>query len=426
MAKISALRAWRYNDQLAQSIGDLISPPFDVVTSRQREALYRNPVNSIHLSVPSGEYPAQHAAQTLRQWQEEGIILQDKTPCIYVYYQYFQLPGLDREFCRKGFICLIEAAFWEENVVLRHENTIPGSVSDRIALLEATQINASPTHGLYTDPEHQLEPYMDACMQKPVYQAEDYQGVKDVLGIIEDAQVIRQFLSLMSDKQVILADGHHRYESSLAYRRKRIAQNPGHSGEEGYNYHLMYLSNTESDDLKVLPTHRIIKGMPEFPIEQLLERAAAYFTVKKLEDVYDIPELIVGKPWAFGLLLEEEAYKIRLKPEVLESFGGHLPEPLRHVDIVVLHHFFIDKVLGIAGEEQRKSPYISYDRSFASCLYKIGRQEAQMALITNGVNIEQIKEVCYSGHVLPQKSTYFYPKAICGFLFASIEKKDEA
>lgn len=422
MAKIRALRAWRYNDNLSQHIGDLISPPFDVVTPAQREALYLNPLNSIHLSVPSGPNPAEHAADTLLKWKKEGIIVQEQMPCIYVYYQYFRLPGLDKEFCRKGFICLIEAAFWEDEVVLRHENTIPGSVSDRIELLDKTQLNASPTHGLYTDESFALEPLMDTCMENPVYQAEDYQGVKDVLGIISDEDLIRTFADVMREKQIILADGHHRYESSLAYRRKQMQQNPNCDSEALYNYHLMYLSNTESEDLKVQPTHRLIANMPEVWEEEMLERAAKYFIVEPLDDVYDIPEIIAGKRWTFGLMLHDRYYKIRLKPEMHAHFESTLSDDLKQLDIVVLHHFFIDKVLGIAEEDQRRSPFIGYERSFATCLFRVSRKEVQMALITNGVSIKQIKEICYSGHLLPQKSTYFYPKAICGFLFASIRE----
>lgn len=425
MAKIRALRAWRYSSRLTPQIGELISPPFDVVTPAQRESLYHNPLNSIHLSVPMGPVPSEHAARTLRDWKNNGVLSQDRQPAIYVYYQYFSLPGIEQPFCRKGFICLIEAAFWEEQCVLRHENTIPGSVNDRLDMLDKTQINASPTHGLYTDVNYTLEPLMDACMREPVYQAEDYQGVKDVLGIIKDETIIQQFIDLMRGKRIILADGHHRYESSLAYREMRMRRNPSHSGNELYNYHLMYLSNTETEDVKVQPTHRLISNMPEIAEEEILKRSRQYFEVEALDDVYDIPEIIAGKPKTFGLMFHDHYYKIRLRPDVSVDYDDTLSKELRELDIVVLHHFFIDKVLGIAKKDQRRSPLITYERSFATCLFRVSREEVQIALITDGVSMGQIKKICYSGHLLPQKSTYFYPKAICGFLFASI-REDES
>ncbi len=136
MAEIKPIQAWRYNDVMARDMESLSSPLFDVVSAKQRNSLYLNPYNSIHLSVPQGENPAEHARDLLRDWKMKGIIQQDKLPGIYAYYQYFKLPGSARELCRKGFVCHIRIHDWDEGVILRHENTIPQSVNDRIELLE--------------------------------------------------------------------------------------------------------------------------------------------------------------------------------------------------------------------------------------------------------------------------------------------------
>src|SRR4051812_3895547 len=157
MAEILPIRPWRYNPEIFKEIDSLTSPLFDVVSEKQRYALYKNPYNSIHLSVPQSLTPADGAATMLADWKNKSIILQDKLPGIYVYYQYFKLSGSPKEYCRKGFICHIKAYDWSENVVLRHENTIPKSVNDRVELLEKTQLHASPTHGLYTDASFELE-----------------------------------------------------------------------------------------------------------------------------------------------------------------------------------------------------------------------------------------------------------------------------
>ena len=145
MAEIKPIRAWRYNAELANKIEDLTAPLFDVVSDKQREKLYENPFNSIHLSVPQGDHPAIRAQKLLSHWKTKGIILQDSIPCIYVYYQYFKLAGSAKEYCRKGFVCHIRAYDWKENIILRHENTIPKAVNDRINLLESTLLHASPT-----------------------------------------------------------------------------------------------------------------------------------------------------------------------------------------------------------------------------------------------------------------------------------------
>jgi uncharacterized protein (DUF1015 family) len=424
MAEIKPIRAWRYHPEIAKDIEAVSSPLFDVVSEKQRAALYKNPYNSIHLSVPRGPDAPGCAAALLADWKASGILEQDKLPGIYVYYQYFKLAGSTKELCRKGFVCHVRTYDWNENVILRHENTIPKAVNDRIELLEKTELHVSATHGLYTDPDLHLEKLMDEAIQFPIYETEDYQGVRDVLAVIHDAAVIRTFINLLKDKTIILADGHHRYEGSLMYRRKMKAANPNHTGEEGYNFHLMYFTNTESDDLRILPTHRIVHGLPNFSEAEIMAKLADDFIIKPIEDADTVNEIIVGKPWAFGLMFKENTYKVRLKPEALSRLAWPFPEVVKNLDLTVMHYFIIEKALGIPGKEQRTSDNITFDRSFSDCLKKVIQDEAQLAIITNEISIEDVKKVCHSGATMPQKSTYFYPKVICGFLFSSI-REDE-
>lgn len=424
MPEIRPLRAWRYHENLTATIDELTSPLFDVVSEKQRKALYRNPYNSIHLSVPQGPDAANKAHALLDQWKSLGVIAQDKLPAIYVYYQYFTLHGHAKELCRKGFVCNIRVHPWEENVILRHENTIPKSVNDRIELLEKTELNVSPTHGLYTDASFELEKYMDEAILHPIYEAEDYQGVRDVLAVIHDATVIQKFMNALADKQVILADGHHRYEGSMVHMDQQRKTNPNHTGKEGYNFHLMYLTNTEAGDLRILPTHRLIKDLPGFDEDTMLKKLAEDFIIKPVDDADTLNEIITGKQWAFGLMFKENAYKLRLKPEALETMKWQFPDVVKKLDLTVMHYFIIEKALGIPGKDQRKSEHIFFDRSFSDCLKRVLKDEAQLAIITNEVSIEDVKNVCHSGATMPQKSTYFYPKVICGFLFSSI-KEDE-
>jgi uncharacterized protein (DUF1015 family) len=424
MAEIKPIRAWRYNHAISKNLEAITSPLFDVVSEKQRKTLYQNPYNSIHLSVPQEPNPADRAAKLLEEWKSKGVIQQDKLPGIYVYYQYFKLPGSPQEFCRKGFICNIRTHHWEENVILRHENTIPKSVNDRIELLAKTELNVSPTHGLYTDTSFALEKYMDEAIQVPLYETEDYQGVRDVLAIIHDAVVVQKFIDVLKEKSIILADGHHRYEGSLVYMDQQKANNKNHTGKEGYNFHLMYLTNTEAGDLRILPTHRLIQGIANFNEQEILQKLEQDFVIKPVEDADTLNEIIVGKQWAFGLLFKENAYKLRLKPEAISTMKWHFPKVVQELDLTVMHYFIIEKALGIAGKEQRKSENIAFDRSFSDCLKKVLKDEAQMAIITNEVSIEDVKKVCHSGATMPQKSTYFYPKVICGFLFSSINENE--
>ncbi|KAA9325175.1 DUF1015 domain-containing protein [Adhaeribacter soli] len=425
MAEIKPFRAWRYHKKYTPEIGTLTSPLFDVVSKKQREALYHNPINSIHLSVPRGETPARNAAQLLDFWKKEKILHQDELPAIYVYYQYFRLPGSEKEYCRKGFLCHIKAYDWNEKILLRHENTIPDAVNDRIALLEETLLNSSATHGLYGDPRFQLEDLMDEAMRDPVYETEDYQGARDTLAIIQDAKVIQQFISVLKDKQVLLADGHHRYEGSLEYRKKMMAANPNHTGQEAYNYHLMYLTNSEADDLRILPTHRLLEKLP-ITVADFLQKLEQYFVVTPKEDPYELNEVIAGKKWAFGLYVDGQAYKLRLKPEVHDQIDWETTPEVKELDLTVLHYFVFERVLGIVSEAQRNYPGLSYVRNFTECITKVDSHTAEAAFITNEVSMDQVKRVCYSGAIMPQKSTFFYPKVICGFLFSSIDPNEFA
>jgi uncharacterized protein (DUF1015 family) len=424
MAEIKPIRAWRYNDALAKDIENLTSPLFDVVTEKQRAALYRNPFNSVHLSVPAGDNPSTNASQLLNEWKSNGTIKQDIIPGIYVYYQYFRLQGMPNEICRKGFICHIRAYDWEEGVILRHENTIPKAVNDRIELLEKTELHASPTHGLYTDEKSVLEKYMDEAIQYPILETEDYQGVRDVLAIIQDIGIIKKFIEVLADKKIILADGHHRYESSLAYKHKRLSADLDPSPNKGYNYHLMYLTNTETGGLRILPTHRLIKNLPDFDEHKIIQTLSENFIIKPIEDPDTINEIIIGKPWAFGLIFKNICYKVRLKPEGWKNNPWPFPDSIKKLDLTVMHYFIIEKALGIRGADQRKSQNIDFDRSFGDCLAKVILGDVQMAIITQEVTIDDVKLVCESGYTMPQKSTYFYPKAICGFLFSSIKEEE--
>ena len=422
MAEILPLKAWRYADALTPKMEELTAPLFDVVSVRQRQLLYENPLNSIHLSVPTGENPAEKALETLNKWKSEKIIEQDKQPGIYVYYQYFRIPGEHAERCRKGFIAQIKAYEWSDEVILRHENTIVSAVNDRIDLLKTTQIQASPTHGLYEDKDEKLEKYMDEAIASPLYELEDYQGVREVLGVIRDPKLIGYFIKVLQDKQVILADGHHRLEGAIEYRKAMNGQLPDEQWK-GFDYHLMYLTNTSGNHLKILPTHRLFYGL-NLSHESLIQRICEWFEVKKFADPEELGTYAFHKPHTFGLVMGEESYTLQLKAGRIDEINQHLPESIRKLDLVVLHEVLFSKILGIPVSLQRTSDQLTYERNFARCIQEVRTGKASFAVITRELEMSQVLEVCRSGEVMPQKSTYFYPKALGGLLFASI-KQDE-
>lgn len=424
MAEIRPFRAWRYSSDFDDRISELTAPLFDVVSFKHRERLYKNPLNSIHLSMPREGYHDRRYTQRIEEWKQVGILKHDDKPSIYVYYQYFRLGGQEEVFCRKGIVAFVKLHDWEDGTIMRHENTIPKAVHGRKQVLAQTGLNVSPTHGLYTDEEFGIESMLDEAIQTPIYDSEDYQGVRDVLAAITDPERISKIVSTLADKKIILADGHHRYQGALMHRDEQRKLNPDNDKPQPYDYLMMYLTNTESADLKVFPTHRLIHGVEEFSEDWFLARLSEYFHIQELEDEEDVFHLVAGRKWAYGLLIGERTFNIRLKQQKIYEMDWALPDIVKNLDLSVLHYFVFERILAIPQAAQSGSEQISYESNINVCLRKVLKGEAQAAILTQGINVETIKAVCFSGHTLPQKSTFFYPKVICGYLFGSIRPED--
>lgn len=422
MAELLPIKAWRYAHELEDQLEKLTAPLFDVVTSKQRELLHQNPLNSIHLSVPQGDQPHLEAKRLLDRWKAEGILVQDEVPSIYVYYQYFRLPGEQEERCRKGLIAQIKASDWAEGEILRHENTIESAVTDRIDLLRATEIQVSPTHGLYEDKNQELEIFLDEAIATPLYELEDYQGVREVLARITDPSLIRLFLKTLAPKKVILADGHHRLEAAIGYRKEQ-SQEKISSSWKASDYHLMYLTNVCGNHLEILPTHRLYYG-------EILDKGAFFnaieewFEIRTLGDSAELSNYSFQRKHSFGLLWEEVSYVIKFRQEKLGQVATNLPEVLRKLDLVLLHDILFNQILGFSPEQQRKSDLLAFERNFSRCVQEVKGGKATFAIITREIELNQVMEVCRSGQVMPQKSTYFYPKVLGGLLFGTVNQSE--
>jgi uncharacterized protein (DUF1015 family) len=408
MAELLPLKAWRYSKELGDELDKLTAPLFDVVSSKQRELLYQNPLNSIHLAVPQGDEGHLTAKNLLKKWKDSGVLEQDDVPGIYVYYQYFRLSGEKEERCRKGFIAQIKATPWEEHKILRHENTIVSAVHDRVDLLRATEIQASPTHGLYEDVNQELEPWMDQAMERPLYELEDYQGVREVLARITDPTTIAKFLKTLSDKKVILADGHHRLEAAIAYRKEQKAVKVS-SDWKAADYHLMYLTNVVGNHLEILPTHRLYYGST-LEKEAFFDALATWFEIRPMGDAAELATYSFPRKHSFGLVWEDAAYVIKFRQEKFDRVAPALP--------------VFDKLLGLSPIEQRTTPDLAFERNFSRCVQEVQSKNAKFAIITREIELSQVIEVCNSGQVMPQKSTYFYPKALGGMLFATVNQEE--
>jgi uncharacterized protein (DUF1015 family) len=422
MANIRPFRAWRFNKKI-ESIDALISPLLDK-TDKSLSPLYKNPYNSIHLAAPLKENTGKNISGLVHKWKEEKIIIQDPLPSVYVYYQYYQLPDSDRIHCQKGFICNVELEDEKANQILIHEAVIPSSLDVTLELLENSLLNITPTHGLYSDPEHELEKFMDECISNPIYEVVDDKGVTNKLGVIQDKLVIKKFISLLKSKPIILADGHHRLSASIQYKEQKKKKNGKSEEKEAYAFHCMYLTNTEANEIKILATHRLLNNLEGFKATSFVEKLSLYFEVEKVSDPYQIEALIGDKKWSIGIILKNEQYIARLKPGKISEITWNFPQEVKELDLTVMHFFILGKILGMNDKDQKIAKSIIFSCNFIKAVKEVNNNEAQIALITREISIEEVKKVCYSGYTFPQKSTFFFPKVVCGLLFNSIKKEE--
>ncbi len=428
MAHIRPFRAWRYNEERLGNIEEMFSPLFDVVSAEQLEALYGNPYNSIHLSVPESDAAVM---EKLTEWKSQNVIVQDPLPAVYIYYQEFSLFGESKKYVRKGFVAMIKidakSGGADSDVVL-HEGTIEASVNERTRLLAQTLLNVAPTHGLYHDPQFRLEALMDAYMAHPMHEYVDYQGVVNKFAIVQDRRDIALFQNVISEGQVFLADGHHRLASSMALlldAEKRGIELPNDSA---WNYHMMFLSNTAGDDLRILPIHRVWE-LPEktFNPNPILARMRDYFEITEVTfDRMPIYARLQQTPRTYGFVIGSLQFLLRLKDEIdpLKDIQLPLPDSVKALDYTILHYFVFEKVFDVPYAAQRMSNNVQYLKDAGLAVKQAVTYRHRLAFIMPGTSMAQMMDVCKSGALMPQKSTYFYPKVVCGLLFGSIDDNE--
>lgn len=421
MADIRPFRSWRYNEERIHDINRKFSPLFDVVSEEQLQQLYEIPNNSIHLSVPKS---LEDALMKLDEWKQNEIIIQDPVPGIYVYYQDFSLYGEQRRFTRKGFISMVRLN--EEPDIVLHEKTIESSVNDRIELLEKTMLNVSPTHGLYEDPDFQLEELMDRYMESPAYEYIDYQGVINKLAIVHEKRDLDVFIAAMKRRKIYLADGHHRFASSLTLQEKKKGlEQPNDSM---VNYHLMYLTNINSDDLRILPIHRVVKlDNNNESVEDFLARFENQFEWQEVTmhkaPLYDELAKENGK---VGMIYQGRQFILQLKENVsrIGDNPEEIPDAVKELDYTVVHYFIFDRILGFPYADQARHDEIVYEKNYYTAVKAADPGTNCASFIINGLGMQEMLSVCETGALMPQKSTYFYPKVLCGLVFASIDDKE--
>ena len=410
MARIYPFPPYRYTAK-AGPLEDLLTQPYDKITPAMRSRyLARSPYNLVRV-ILGERYPADkpadnvytRAAEHLRAWIEEGILERDAGPGVFPYFQEFTLPDTGERLERKGFIALGAVEDYSAGVVHRHEQTLSGPKKDRLELLRATHAHFGQIFMLYPDPAGAIDALLDeAAAGAPLADVLDEYGARHRVWKIADGARIQE---LMSDKKLVIADGHHRYETALAFHK----ENPGLAGADRV---MMTFVNMHSPGLRILATHRLVSGIPadELP-EGFLRSAVVEFEVDEIDSVEALQRSWVERPdrTVIGAATGERLFRLESR-----TARGAL-------DVRLLHEALLGRVLGISEEAVREEKNLRYVRGLDQAVAEVRQGTAQIAFLLKPTGIGQVAETSFGGGVMPQKSTDFYPKLLSGLTIYRLE-----
>jgi uncharacterized protein (DUF1015 family) len=395
----------------------VVAPPYDVIDGALRDTLYdADPHNIVRLISGRGADPYAEARATLAQWARSGILRRDPVPALYLLEQEFRRAD-GRPFVRSGFIA---ACRLEEfgGSVLPHEKTHSGPKEDRLRLMNATGMMFSQIFTLYPDPGRTLETHLRGVKISPPDVTAVFDGVVNRLWVCDDPAVTLGVSGFLRDCSVLVADGHHRYETALAYRSAMRLKNPGHDGHEPYNFVPMFFGNMYDPGMLVLPTHRVLHGVAGFDEARFLAELAR---VCHVTEHGSAPEMMgamaAAEGPAVGLALRSRKtfYLLRISPEGERRLEG-LPGVLRRLDLTLLHELILGRILGLSAESQERKMNLEYERGEDDSLTLLRKEGRQAAFFMRPSPLEEVRRVAEAGLTLPQKSTYFFPKILSGLV----------
>jgi len=426
MAEIRPFAAVRYTDDAA--LPATTCPPYDVLSPEERQALiHRSQHATARLILPEGEGAAKYqtARDLWQTWLQSGVLHPDAAPGFYVTRTRFVPPGAapDSEpLSRLGLLCLLRLHPYEDRVVLPHERTLARPKEDRLNLLRATGANFESIMGLVNDGEKRLYAALEAVADgSPLADFAGDDNQRHTLWKVEDSGTVADLAALVADKAVYIADGHHRYETSLAY-----AQETGALGTDRPEAFLLATLLSSSDPgLLLLPTHRLVNGVDADHRTSLFRHLDELFDVLEvsLEDLEGrLRYPIVNEP-TFGFILPSgTVYQVAARdwPTLEAALPPNLHPSLRRLDVTLLQHLVLDRVLGIPASEVATTDRLAYTRDPHEALHRVTRGEFDLALLLGNTPADAVFAVSDAGHVMPQKSTFFYPKLLSGLVMRAM------
>lgn len=428
MLDIAPLKPLRYAPSALERV---VAPPYDVIDAAMRARLgARDPHNVVHIDLPEGEGDARytHARELFQRWQDEGVLVRDETPSYFRYAQTFEPPGGGERLTRKGFFALVKAVPYSARAVLPHERTLTGPKLDRIALSRTTRATLSPQFMLYSDPSRRLDVELDSGEPLAEFSTDD--GIAHRLSRISDPARVRFITEALSSGTLLIADGHHRYETAVALAAEfdQAARGSGRpvSPRAEYLYTFAFLANGDDPSLVVFATHRLIHSLASFDFGALLDKAKGLFDVspvsggldaarRALEITEQSAVCAVAPGGKAALLVLRNDADLGKHPVL-----GKRPQVLRGTAVTLLHDGILEHLLGITPEAQAAKTNIRYLQDPRDGVRALDAGEGQVLFLMNPTKVSTVRSVAEAGEVMPQKSTFFYPKVPSGLFFHTL------
>ncbi len=451
MAIIAPFRGLRYNPEKISRMEEVVTPPYDVIDDRAKEDfLKKNPYNMVKLDLSKSLSPAKLTAERYEQardlfekWQDEGVLIQDETPTIYLYYIDYLHPS-GRKLTRKGLVARVQLSDFSEGVVKPHEKTFAQVTDDRLRLIDTCKAQFSKIFSIFPDRRNEVITLLEGIREEPALcSVTDQDGCVHTLWAVTVPDVLKMVQDIFVDKALYIADGHHRYTTALRFRelmRERLGALPEDSP---YNYTMMYLCPMEDPGLSVLPTHRLVRIPENVSADALVEKLSAGFLAEEIKD--GSRESLLGEVIGrmeekrnqyrvFGLYHagEDRCFLLTLKKGAKEqSAVGKLPEPLQELDVVILSDLVLEHLLGLGHDRCEKGNLVDYysdpdaalDVAVKAANAQLG--ETPVLFLMNPTPVAQVKAIADQELVMPHKSTYFYPKILTGMLINKFDPEEK-
>jgi uncharacterized protein (DUF1015 family) len=454
MARIYPFRALRY-DPARVNMEDVVTQPYDKITPAMQQRYYEaSPYNLIRVILGKHfendtelENVYTRAAETLRAWRKDHILAEEPEPALYGYSQTYTVPHTDEVRERRGFIALGHLYDYTDKVVYRHEQTFPKHKSDRMSLFKATRAYCEQIYMLYSDPAFTAEKLIFGATSPNGFDnnpadlaiTDEYNVVHKVWKLT-DPTLINLIVTAMADKKLIIADGHHRYETSVAYAKERSAQlklplnqpfepmgedgklSPGNLPTPAFPEAAMMMTfvNMDAPGITILPTHRVVHGLEGFSSPDFITRASALFDIKEL-DSPDLSALAAVKGTAFIAVTIDGSYLLTAKPDIIAATLKDISPRQAQLDVVQLHRVVLDRLLGLDQETITRLGNVRYIREADEAIGLVASGEANIAFLIKPITLDQLRDISLSGDVMPQKSTDFYPKLLSGLAIYALD-----